>query len=709
VLPSGTSVAAFGAQAGHVHVHDALAATGGTLYYLSHKEVVEGSVQVTLVVRDRVSGNSLARLPQRLGSDVVVKEFEGRLQFTRPIASVWDDGSLIGSASLQGHPVDIEVDYETSGRASEQTVAGGRVTQALGTQLTLGGTLVDDASAAGDYRLRGGDVAWTPVKGTRLLGEVAESHGHSGRAFRSEDGGLEFAAADSATATAGQAWKAAAEVDLGEWLQRPGVATLSAYARRVDAGFLSDGERGGVALERQGGRALLGLGRYGKLAARYDHESRPQLTQAGQVQATDVFGLQWRKDGARTGAAAEFEQRNTARVLDAINANAVAAVRWWVKPVTSVKATLEHQQGLSGEAQGQSALGLEWRATSRLALEARGAVGDLGTSLRGGATLSANGKQLYLRDERGGLSAAQSRTLFGVQAPLGPMSRAYSEYQWLRDASGERGVSVTGLEQGWRSKAGVAVQVAGEHGSRGTAGEHTTVSGALAYKGESPLSGSTRAEVRNLAGGSDGRQVASSTRLELSLPSGFALLGDLRLGQTKQLGGMPLRFQEQSVGLSWRAPRSEAVQALGRWTRLADRRAAAPGDSLSSESVLGVAALEGTVRLMPGLEWAMKGAARLQQDGHTGLPMGITHSTLWASRLDYRILQQPVRLGVEYRILNQREAQDSRSGWLQELSYDPSRFLRLGVGYNFSRFSGDPLVREQDRAQGWFLRAQSRY
>jgi len=90
----------------------------------------------------------------------------------------------------------------------------------------------------------------------------------------------------------------------------------------------------------------------------------------------------------------------------------------------------------------------------------------------------------------------------------------------------------------------------------------------------------------------------------------------------------------------------------------------------------------------------------------------MAHSTLWASRLDYRMAQiarQPLRLGLEYRMLMQREAGDNRSGWLQELSYDPNRFMRFGVGYNFSRFSGDPLVREQETTQGWFVRAQSRY
>ena len=236
----------------------------------------------------------------------------------------------------------------------------------------------------------------------------------------------------------------------------------------------------------------------------------------------------------------------------------------------------------------------------------------------------------------------------------------------------------------------------------------------LSYKGDLPVSGSTRLEARRMQAGTYSRQMLSASRLELALPSGFTVLTDLRLSMTRRheplaLYTTPNRYTESSVGLSWRAPRSDAFQALGRWTRLADRRGAQPGDSLGSESVLGVAALEATVRVLPGLEWAAKGATRLDQSGQSGLPMGIAHSTLWASRLDYAIAKQPFRLGVEYRLLSQREAADHRSGWLQELTYDPGQHMRFGVGYNFSRFSGDPLVRNQDSARGWFIRAQSRY
>ena len=588
---------------------------------------------------------------------------------------------------------------------------GGRVTQAVGGRLTLGGTVVDDASGAADYRLRGADLAYRIGKGTRLMGELARSTGQTGHGFMSTDGGLKFEEADSAGANAGQAWKAAADVDLGEMFNHPGVVTVGAYARRVDAGFVSENERTGVASNRAGGRLSLDAGRMGKLFAKLDHDDRPELTQAGQVSGSDVFGAQWRLDGRSQGFASEIEQRTTAKVDSATDHQSTAAVRYWFKPVDAVKATLEHQRFMTTGG-GQSAIALEYRPLSRLSLEARGSTGEQGASLRGGATLSMNGRQLYVKEERADGAAAQQRTLFGVQAPLGPMSRAYTEYQWLKDPLGDHALSVTGLEQGWRMASGVTGSVAAEHGARsGEVGEHTTVSGVLGYKSAFPLSGSTRGEVRDLKGTTNGRQMLTSTRLALALPVGFSVLTDLRLSTSTNLQQTetPVRFLENSIGLSWRAPRSDAIQLLGKLARQEDRRAAVPGDTVGSESVLGVASLEATVRLLPGMDWSAKGASRLEQEGGLGLPSAPAHSTLWTSRIDYRIVKSPLLFGVEYRMLKQLEVGDDRRGWLQELSLDANRHMRFGVGYNFSRFSGDPMVRTQDTAGGWFLRAQSRY
>ena len=716
-IPSGTSLALFGAQAKNVHVHDELEATGGTLYYLSHDEVLEGSAQITLVVRDRTTGLLLARVPQRLGTDVLVKELEGRVQFTRPVSSVWDDGSVIGNGRLQGHPVSIEVDYETRGSGAEKAAVGGRITQAVGNKLSVGGTVVDDASGNGNYRLRGTDLALKLAPGTKLSAEIATSSGSTGRAFTSTDGGLGFTESDSAGTQSGMAWKTAAEVDLGQLFAKPGVMSVSGYVRRVESGFLSDGERDGIALDRQGFRGTLNVGRYGRFTSRFDRETRPELNQTNASNGTDLFGLQWRQDGARAGAAAEFEQRNLSFVRADDKRNSAAAMRLWWKPVDKLKTTVEHQQALAGEKLTTSALGFEYRALSNLSLEARGSAGEQGKTVRGGATLTMGTRQFYMREEHTEAAGGpRSGTLFGMQAPLGPESRVYSEYQWQRDPLGDRGVSVTGIEQGWHHPSGVALQVAGEHGTRGGAsGQHGTLSGMLSYKGNSPLSGSTRAEARRMMGTAYSRQMLSATKLELALPSGFTVLTDLRMSMSRRRVSnlvdyeTPNRYTESSIGLAWRAPRSDAFQAVGRWTRLADRRGAGVADSLGTQSVMGVAALEATTRILPGVEWAVKGATRLAEDGRPGSASAVAHSSLFASRLDYQIMKQPFRLGVEYRLLSQRESSDHRTGWLNELSYDANQHMRFGFGYNFSRFSGDPLVREQDNARGWFLRAQSRY
>ena len=119
-------------------------------------------------------------------------------------------------------------------------------------------------------------------------------------------------------------------------------------------------------------------------------------------------------------------------------------------------------------------------------------------------------------------------------------------------------------------------------------------------------------------------------------------------------------------------------------------------------------ALEATVRIVPGIDWVGKAATRIRGDARGGLPGGITHSVLWAQRLEYAV-RKPFRYGAEYRVLSQREVGDRRAGWLNEISWDPARNFRLGVGYNFSTFSGDPLATGSESSHGWFLRAQSRY
>ena len=73
------------------------------------------------------------------------------------------------------------------------------------------------------------------------------------------------------------------------------------------------------------------------------------------------------------------------------------------------------------------------------------------------------------------------------------------------------------------------------------------------------------------------------------------------------------------------------------------------------------------------------------------------------------VLKGPFDLGLEYRVLAQREADDRRQGWLTEFSWRVKRSLRLGVGYNFTDFSDNEFSQNDYSVGGVFLRIQGLY
>ena len=91
--------------------------TGGSLYYLPHREVVEGSERVFLVEKDRLSGMERRRLALVRDQDYRIRYMDGRVMFTRPVSSSAfglfgvQEGDL-GQAPLDGHPIQVVVEYD---------------------------------------------------------------------------------------------------------------------------------------------------------------------------------------------------------------------------------------------------------------------------------------------------------------------------------------------------------------------------------------------------------------------------------------------------------------------------------------------------------------------------------------------------------------------------------------------------------------------
>jgi uncharacterized repeat protein (TIGR01451 family) len=706
-----TRATLIGAEIRQEHVRDELRGTGGSLYYLSHPRVIEGSEQVSLSVRDASTGLVLLRVPQRRNLDYTVKYEEGRLLFLRPIASVLDDPSLVNSTLLHGNPLWVEVDYETRLEGLEKSAVAGQVRQFVGDHVGIGGTYVRDELGAGRQEISGVHGEVRASRGSRLTGEYATSRGSGTRVYTSADGGLSFSPAAMPSPGDGRAWKGTADLDVGEWFGAPGRARVRGYARDVDPQFLANG-LDAPGTRRYGATAELGLGTLGSLSLRHDREAQRSLVAKGRSRLTSAL---WSRDAGRWGLAAEFRQQSADDSAGAaLLRTGLGAGRVWARLGDRATARLEQQVTTLGPRNDQTTVGLQYQLLRALALEGSATRGTLGRSARGGATWTVGEATLYALEQTSALGGdRRTATVFGASAPFDRTGRAYSEHQWEHAGGLARALSVFGAEKAWRPAAGVTWTVSGELArARATADDtrRTAVASRLSLALPTGLEAYTHQEARFENGTRSRVQVLTHNQVSGRLGSGFTALAHYRLGLTRDrlLDRVEARFEETGLGLAYRPIDSDRLDLLARVTRLSDQRAAGPLNPDPAATTMDVASIEGVFLVRPGVEWVAKDAVRRMNEGSAATPGVSTLSTLTVNRVNW-MLYGPFGVGVEHRLLVQREARDRRSGWANELNCEAAKHLRFGVGYNFSGFSDDAFSLNDTSLRGWYVRAQGRY
>ena len=102
----------FYAEANQFQGHSELQATGGSLYYLRHRNLTEGSEQVRIEIRDKNAHIPLRSIPQAENTDYEIKYDEGRILFKKPVLSVAASDTVISDNIQEGNEVYVVVDYE---------------------------------------------------------------------------------------------------------------------------------------------------------------------------------------------------------------------------------------------------------------------------------------------------------------------------------------------------------------------------------------------------------------------------------------------------------------------------------------------------------------------------------------------------------------------------------------------------------------------
>ena len=713
-----TKVVLFGAQGRYSHVRDELRGTGGSLYYLSRREVTEGSEQVAIVIRDKNTGLMLAEIPQRRNIDYSIRYEEGRLLLNRPLSSVVADDTIIDNTLLAGDPVSIRVDYEVQASDLERTSVGGRVQKQLGDRLSVGGTYVADELESGSYDLSGVDARVRLGDHSWVSAEVAQSSGSDSPVFVSDDGGLTYTETASPGADEGDALKVAAEIDVGEVFGTPEKFKVGAYLKRLEPGFTSSANRAEEGIQKYGADFSLAVSGKDTLLGRFDEQENldPASLAPGAEDESRSSTLQWTRKWDRMGLVLEYQtsesEDNTGATLER---SSLAAARLDLSPSDKVTAHLEQQATMSGPDNDQTTAGIWYQVTPGLSLGATGTHGTQGSALQGDANLNIGDSKLYATERLSDDDAGHSSTsVLGAETAVDDSTKVYTENQWERAGGGSnRQVSLVGLRRNWDLAPGLSAILSGES-SETTSGSETSsrtaVSTGLSYRDPDRLEATVRGEMRRDRGSQETIQYLTANQLRLMLSPDYSLLGRYNYSITRDLDldEVQARFEERSIGLAYRPVATDRFNLLSKYTQISDRAPDTLEDTESTETFSQVLSVEWSYDIKPRLEWVEKEAVKTTEEKTGDWAPVKSRTALSIHRLNYNFVSV-WDFGVEYRLRSVDLTDDRQTGWLAELMYSLGDNFRIGLGYNFTDFSDNEFSENDYSVRGAFLRFQGKY
>ena len=709
----------FGAEAQSAYGHTEFLGTGGSLYYLRNTDLLPGSQQVVLEVRDTTTGRVETRANLLLGVDYDIDELQGRLILTRPLSQIVRDNlpSIIRDQPLDGFENRLLVDYEyiPSGFSSDEMSTGLRGRAWLGNHVAIGGTYVDENRAGDDYQLQGVDLTLQAARGTYLKLEHASSQATSAPVFYSDNGGLSFTQINpvSAVNREGDANSVEARANLKELGWTDQEWTVGAWWREVDAGFSVSRADTGERAEEQGFEFAGNFNEQWRLSGRYSDAKRgANAVEQSQMQ------VQWRPNA---NAELTGELRRVTDTVAGVSASGtLAALRYGQRLANNLElygvaqVTLDDDNGNYSDNDAYT-LGAKYTFGNLSSVGAEYTTGDRGDAARINAEYrlspehSIYGAYTYSTDTTTG------DTLFGRQNPTGftlgqrwrisSQVNLFNESQFLKTPN-ESGLAHTfGMDfyprPGWTT--GFTLQHGELENAAGIVDRNAySVSGGFT---DQDISWNSKLEYRRDTGVEQRKQWVGTNRLSYKVNDDWRLAARLNFGTTEDLLDpvADAKFIEGNFGFSYRPADNDRWNLLGRYTYLYDLTSFGQETLSDYDQRSQILAFEGIYRANDRWEFAGKiarrhGEARLTRA--TG-PWFDSTANFWAAQVRYQTTYKWDGL-LEYRWLNTVQDDGTRQGWLVGVDRHINENFRVGLGYNFTQFS-DKLTSLDFDHEGWFL------
>jgi len=736
-----TAVDGFAADPGSLGARDEFRGTGGSLYYLRHQDITQGSERLWVEVRDKDSGLVIERKELVPSQDYDVNYLQGRILLREPLPSTASGGGLVLTSALSGQPLHLVATYEyVPGLTAVSSLATGvRASQWLNDSVKVGVTTYHQGEAGADQSLKGADVTVRVAPGTVVKAEVARSSGSGSGANVSTTGGFGF---NSATAAGGNATakRIDASVDLAEVVDG-GRGTVGAYWQDKERGFSGPGQiaYNGEAVRQEGLRANVPIGKADEVGVKADvRDADSQDNRNVEVVWKHRMGDDWavslgvRHDerNTRIANASPILSQNGGRT-DAIARADYQPLKEGGKPGEKEDwSTYGFVQGTAErtgnrEANNRAGLGAGWQVNDRFRINAEASDGNLGVGGRLGADYRisdrSNAYLNYVMETENPNYAYRGRTgtwVSGSEYRVSDGMRLYGENRITNGSGPQSLTQAFGVDLAPNDRWNYGAKFETGTISDPLAGDlkRNAIGFSVGYKeGKTKYAGNL--EFRNEESNLSGTRHTWLMRNTLGhqYDAAWRLIGKLNVSRSSNTQGAFFdgNYHELVLGAAYRPVDNDRWNTLVKYTNYYNLPS--PGQITATGTVADysqksqVFSIDTIYDIRPWLSLGAKYGLRIGdvRDNRVGGDWYSSHADLLVLRADWHFVKEWDAV-AEVRDLRSREAKDARAGALLAIYRHVGENVKMGVGYNFTTYSDD-LTDLSFRSRGWFMNAVAKY
>ncbi|MBI3071047.1 MAG: DUF11 domain-containing protein [Deltaproteobacteria bacterium] len=767
----GQEIRAFGSRDDFTqkHAHIEFRGTGGSLYYLKHTEIVEGSERVRMVIRDKDTGLELWSAARARDVDYTLLYREGRLLMKSPVPSIVDASFLAttnGLVTLNGHPVLLEVDYEYTGELRTGGTSFGFQfrERLLGDLLTFGGTYAEerrDGVANPTYRIWGTELKLQRGQ-AYVTGEFARSESVDADSSYSDDGGLSFRAFGNTTANAmGAAYKFEAGAEWGEFRKtaKKDWFKTRAYYQRLEPGFFASGKRLDQGQHKFGLTAKLFATEKDDVVVRHDGIfadifQNGDIRSPSQSMQRQLSTVAFTHREKRWAVTAEFTQMFSSQFMNTIapfspllptstlpsggdfNQGTLAGgfdykLTDWLALFAQQQAIVYGSDGLTLSSDFDrftTTIGGRLSLTKQISIALAESVrwnGENATTVGLKAQLT-DDLNVYVNErftnprDRGSLST----TIVGAENRFGPEknSRTYGEYQIEGGSTGRQSRAVMGVGHRIPVAKGFTLDVGYERSQVDSPGvteksSRDALSVGAEFVKRNRLKASTRQEIRVdevPIPAVDKFQFLTLNALlwQFTRDVTFFARGNYSHTLNTTTRATDAESLELTTGLAFRPVQYDWVNLIFKYTKFIDQRPIDPLAGTKERLHTDVVAINPIFETPFRLQLSLKFAWKRDREKIADLPIAVVDSLQWIARAAYHLARWPnfgLDVAAEGRGRYNLLASNSEAGALFEVAFIIAKYARIGAGYNFTRFSDDEIAKASESFHGWFVRLVGQY